>query len=61
MYDLSRGADCDSGHYLVVATVIQRLSVSKQGSVDMERFHLNKLNVVEVKEENHTEISNRFE
>jgi len=27
-----RGADCDTGHYQVVAKVRDRLSVSKQGA-----------------------------
>jgi endonuclease/exonuclease/phosphatase family metal-dependent hydrolase len=37
-----RAADCDSDHYLVVAKVMERLAVNKQGSqrFDMERFNL---------------------
>jgi hypothetical protein len=38
-----RGADCDSDHYFIVARVkaVRKLMVKK---VDMERFHLKKLN-----------------
>jgi hypothetical protein len=37
-----RAADCDSGHYLVVAKIRERLAVNKQRSQrsDMERFNL---------------------
>jgi hypothetical protein len=47
-----RAADCDTDHYLVVATIRERLAVNKQGShrLHMERFNLNKLNEVEGKE-----------
>jgi hypothetical protein len=53
-----RAADCDSDHYLVVAKVMERLSVNKQRSqrFDMERFSLKKLNDVERKEEFHVEV-----
>jgi hypothetical protein len=40
-----RAADCDTDHYLVVATIRERLAVSKQGSYrfHLERFGLKKL------------------
>jgi hypothetical protein len=46
------GADCDINHYLVVAKVRERLAVRKQAAqkLDGERFHLRKLNELEVKE-----------
>jgi hypothetical protein len=49
-------------HYLVVAKVRERLTVSKQTThrVHMERFNLTKLSEVESKEWYHVEISNRF-
>jgi len=45
-----RGADCDSDHYLVVAEVRERLTISKQAAqrLDGERFNLRKLNELEV-------------
>jgi hypothetical protein len=58
MSDLS---GCDTDHYLVVAEVRERLTVSKQATqkFDMERFNLKKLDEVEGKEYQ-IEISNRF-
>jgi hypothetical protein len=46
-----RTADCDSGHYLVVAKVRDRRAVNKQTThrVHMERFNLKKLNEVQGK------------
>jgi hypothetical protein len=57
-----RAAHIDSDHYLLVATVIERLVVNKQRSqrFDMERFNLKKLNEVRGKEQFRVEFSNRF-
>jgi hypothetical protein len=44
-----RAADCDTGHYLVVAKVKERLAVNKQRShrFHVERFDFKRLNKVE--------------
>jgi hypothetical protein len=57
-----RGADCDTDHYLVVAKLRKRISVSKRArqNSDLERFDLKRLDDVEVKEKYQVEISNRF-
>jgi hypothetical protein len=57
-----RAADCDTGHYLVVVKVRERLEVNKQRShkFHMERFNLKKLNEVEGKEQFCVEVSNWF-
>jgi hypothetical protein len=46
-----RGADCDTGHYLVVAKVRERLAVSKKETqkFDIERFNLRKLYELEIR------------
>ena len=56
------GADCDTDHYLVVAKVRERLTLSQQTpqKFDMERFHLRKLNKLEVRKQYQIEITNRF-
>jgi hypothetical protein len=48
-----RAADCDTGHYLVVAKATERLAVNKQRShrFHMEKLNLKKLNKVEAKEQ----------
>jgi hypothetical protein len=50
-----RTADCDTGHYLVVAKVRERLAVSKQ---TMHRVHIERFNLK--KKQYPVEISNRF-
>jgi hypothetical protein len=47
---------------MVVAKLRERISVSKRArqKLDLERFDLNKLDDVEVKEKYQVEISNRF-
>ena len=57
-----RGADCDTDHWLVVAKVMERLSVSKQASqkFHVERFNIKKLNKLQVRKQYEIKISNRF-
>jgi hypothetical protein len=57
-----READCDTDHYLVVVKVRERLAVSKRAAqkVDIERFNVKKLNEVDVKEQYHVTIRNKF-
>jgi hypothetical protein len=55
-------ADCDTGHYLVVAKVRERPAVNKQRAhiFPMEMFNLKKLNEVESNEKYHVKVTNRF-
>jgi len=55
-------ADCNTGHYLVVAKVTERLAVSKQAAqkFDVERFNLRKLTDLEVRKQYQIKISNMF-
>jgi hypothetical protein len=57
-----RGANCDTGHYLVVAKVRERLARSKQAarSFEGESLNLRKLNELEVRKQYQIEISKRF-
>jgi hypothetical protein len=57
-----RAAECDTEHYLVVARVRERLTVSKRRThrVHIEGLNLKKFNDVEGKEQYRVEISNRF-
>jgi len=52
----------DTDHYLVVAKVRERLTVSKQETrkFDAERFNVRKLNELEFRKEYQIKISNRF-
>jgi hypothetical protein len=57
-----RAADCDTDNYLVMAKCRERLALSKYTThrFHMERFSLEKLNNIEVKNQYHVEISNTF-
>jgi hypothetical protein len=57
-----RGADCDIDNYLLVAKLMERLSVSKRADheFDMQRFDLKTLNDAEVKEQYQIKTSVRF-
>jgi len=57
-----RGANCDTGNYLVVAKVRDRLPVSKIAAqkFDIEMLNLRKLNELKVSKEYHINVSYRF-
>jgi hypothetical protein len=52
----------DTDHYLVVAKVRERLTVSKEEAqkFDVEKFNLRKLNELEARKKYQIKISNRF-
>jgi hypothetical protein len=56
-----RRDDCDTNHYLVVATVRERLALSKQTAqkLDVERFNFRNLNDLEVRTQHQIKMSNR--
>jgi hypothetical protein len=58
----TRAADCDIGHYLVMAKVRERLAVNKQRShtFHKESFSRKKLKEVEGQDKYRIEVSNRF-
>jgi hypothetical protein len=58
-----RAAGCVPDHYLAVAEVRDRLSVSKREKkrFDMERCNIKKLNDVKIKQDCQIKISNSFE
>jgi hypothetical protein len=57
-----RESDCDADHYVVVATVRERLAVNKQAAqkFDVEIFSLRKLSELEVRKQYRIEFTNRF-
>ena len=57
-----RGADLDTDHYLVVAKVRKRLTVSRKAAQksDREKFNLRKQNELEVRKQYQSENSNIF-
>jgi hypothetical protein len=57
-----RGADCDTGHYAVIAKVRERLPARKQTAhkTDAETFNLKKLSKMEVRKQYQIELSTRF-
>jgi hypothetical protein len=56
-----RDVDCDTDHYLVVAKVRERLTVSKKATQKsyMEKYNLRKQNELEVTKHCQIKISNR--
>jgi len=57
-----RGANCDTGNYLVVAKVRDRLAASKKAAQKfyIERFNLRKLSELKVSKEYQIKVSYRF-
>jgi hypothetical protein len=58
-----RTSDHDTDHYVVVALVRERLSISKCNTQKfcMDRFNLKKVNGVEVREQHMLNVRHRFE
>jgi hypothetical protein len=56
------GVDCNTGHYLVVEKVRERLAASKETThkFHMDRFGLKDLNEAEGKEQYKVKMSHRF-
>jgi hypothetical protein len=52
-----RVADCDTDHYLLVATVRERLPVSKEAA---QKFNLKKLSDLQVRKQYQNKIPKRF-
>jgi hypothetical protein len=57
-----RRADCDTDHYLVVATFMERLAVSQRAvkKFDVEIFNLRKVSELEIRKQYQIKISNKF-
>ena len=62
MIKVLRAGYLDNDHYLVVAKVRERLTVSKQAAwkFDVERFNLRKRNKPDARKKYQIKISNRF-
>jgi hypothetical protein len=58
----SRGTDCDTDQYLVVAKVKERFSVSKRNAqkFNVERLNRRKVNELEAMKQYQIKISDRF-
>jgi hypothetical protein len=56
-----QGADCDTGHYLVIAKVRERLAVCKWAAqkIDTERFIVKKWNQGDIKDQYQVAIRNK--
>ena len=57
-----RGADCDTDHYLVVATIREGLSLKKGIKLHLvaDRYNLNKLVDRKTRKEYQIDVANRF-
>jgi hypothetical protein len=57
-----RGADCDTDHYLMVATIRERLSLKKEIKQHLvaDTYNLNKLGDHETREEYQIDVANKF-
>ena len=61
-YDLFKGDNCETDHYLVVPKVWEGVAVSKKGTqkFDLKKFNLRKLNELEVRKEYQIKVSNVY-